>query len=87
MNLHQMWPFDFVQVLEMLLDRQHLEKHKAPPYATTGVGYEVVSHTEGSGKSSSRRFAMLISCLLPIVEVLTCFVLFLQDCCLVSSER
>ena len=37
------------QMLEQLLDRTHMEQHRAPPYALTGVGYEVVNHAEGSG--------------------------------------
>ena len=36
-------------MLEQLLDRSHLEAHKPPPYALSGVGWEVVDHTEGSG--------------------------------------
>jgi hypothetical protein len=42
-------PCACAQMLERLLDRSHLEQHRPPPYALTGVGYEVVNHAEGSG--------------------------------------
>lgn len=51
-----------MQVLEQLLDRRHLEEHKPPPYAAVGVGYELVHHAEGSGKSSSRCSAYIKEC-------------------------
>jgi hypothetical protein len=42
------------QVMDKLLDRKHLEEHQVPPYPETGVGYEVVAHSEGSGMSLAR---------------------------------
>lgn len=35
-------------MLEVLLDRSHLERGNTPPFPETGVGYEVVQVMEGS---------------------------------------